>query len=122
MLLPALPLSLSAQPGLQWTSSINVGSGAPPQEWAGWMYDVIVTSSGNYLGVGFARDDEANSNSLRQPSYAVVTPTGALLRDEVLGPVMGDLWNVVEASSAYYAVGRRGDFSTQKGPLVKVNK
>lgn len=117
-----IPLGLWAQPGLQWTSSINVGSGTPPQEWADWMYDVIVTSSGNYLGVGFAREAESGPPSPPQPSYALVTPGGRLLRDGVIGPEQGDLWNVVEASSGYFAVGRRGGFSTQKGLLVKINK
>ncbi len=117
-----VPLGLWAQPGLQWTSSINVGSGSPPQEWADWMYDVIVTSSGNYLGVGFAREAESGPPSPPQPSYVLVTPGGRLLRDEVLGPEQGDLWNVAESSSGYFAVGRRGWAGTQKGMLVKINK
>ncbi len=120
-LLLTLPLGLFGQPGLEWTSSINVGNGTPPQEENDWLFDVIVTSSGNYLGVGFAREGA----DPRQASYVMVTPSGRLLRDEVIDlgqGVQSGLWNVAEAGSAYYAVGRTGSYTTQKGLMLKINK
>lgn len=115
------PLGLRAQPGLQWTSSINVGDGpGNPGTGEDWMLDVIVTSSGNYLGVGWARGIE-NVTPVK-PSYALLTPGGALLRDDVIGTDYGELWNVTEAGNAYYGVGRRRTNNLNKGLLAKINK
>ena len=83
-LLPAfiLPMLLPAQ-GVQWTSSVNVG-GSNGQPWADWIFDVITTSEGNYMAVGFAREDEINGAHPDVPAYCLIGPNGHLLRDGVV--------------------------------------
>jgi hypothetical protein len=115
-----------AQGGAQWTSSINVGDGdgAPPGPWADWILQVITTQEGNYLGVGFAREDEGGGTHPDVPAYCLVGPNGNLLRDGVVEdnpttPTSGRLSDVVEASNdSYYAVGGHGT----KGILIRINK
>ncbi|MEQ1745303.1 MAG: hypothetical protein ABMA02_07755 [Saprospiraceae bacterium] len=114
--------------GVQWTTSVNVGgsNGAP---WAGWVLDVITTSQGNYLAVGFAKEDEtAPFDHPDVPAYCLISPGGALLRDGVIetdpvNPSAGRLANVVEASNdSYYAVGFLGGFGGAQRLLVRINK
>jgi hypothetical protein len=116
----AFPAAFS-QGGAQWTSSINVGDGdgAPPGPWADWILQVITTQEGNYLGVGFAREDEEGGTHPDVPSYCLVGPNGNLLRDGVVEPITGRLSDVLEAANdSYYAVGGRAT----KGLLLRINK
>lgn len=120
------PLLLQGQ-GVQWTTSVNVGgsNGAP---WADWVLDIITTSEGNYLAVGFAREDEIHGQHPDVPAYCLISPSGALLRDGVIednpvSPSAGRLSNVVEASNdSYYAVGFLGGFGGAQRLLVRINK
>ena len=120
------PLLLQGQ-GVQWTTSVNVGgsNGAP---WADWVLDIITTSEGNYLAVGFAWEDEVNGQHPDVPAYCLISPNGKLLRDGVIetdpgNPSPGRLANVVEAGNdSYYAVGFLGGFQGAQRLLVRINK
>ena len=128
-----LSSNLLAQPGnAQWSTSVNVGNSGstPPGPWADWIIGAITTRSGNTLGVGFAKEDEQSSPSLHVdvPSYCLISPTGALLRDEVIeddkqNPAQGRLSEVEEGSgSYYYAVGSRRVASNRAGLLILIDK
>jgi len=125
-----LPWLLHSQ-GAQWTTSIDAG-GSGNEGWADWIFDVITTQEGNYLGVGFAKEDEETGQHPDVPAYCLINPNGALLRDGVVEifeqgaalPMAGRLANVVEGSNdSYYAVGFVGGFGPgSKGLLVRINK
>lgn len=89
--------------------------------------DIITTSEGNYLAVGFAREDEIHGQHPDVPAYCLISPSGALLRDGVIednpaSPSAGRLSNVVEASNdSYYAVGFLGGFGGAQCLLVRIN-
>lgn len=124
------PLLLPAQ-GVQWTSSVNVGGGGSAP-WADWIFDVITTQQGNYLAVGFAKEDEVNHQHPDVPAYCLIGPNGGLLRDGVVEifdpgasqPMQGRLSNVIEGSNdSYYSVGFIGGFGpNSKGLLIRINK
>lgn len=115
-----------AQGGGQWAVSVNVGNGStpPPNGWADWIQAVVTTQEGNYLGVGFALEDEQGGTHPDVPAYCLISPSGTLLRDGVVKdnpqtPTSGRLTDVVEANNdSYYAVGRWGT----KGILLRINK
>ena len=129
LLIFALLPFLSFAQGAQWVTSVNVG-GVP--KLADWVYDVITTSEKNYFCVGFAKEDEHTPNSPRKdvPAFCLLSPSGTLLGDgyiEILSAsneiASGRLYNVVEGTDAYFAVGFIQCFDgCQKGILVKVDK
>lgn len=129
-MVPLFPSYISAQ-SVQWTASVNVGGGGNTA-WADWVYDVITTKEGNYLAVGFAREDETNGGHPDVPAYCLLNANGGLLRDGVVEifdqgasqPKQGRLNNVVEANNdSYYAVGFMGGFgSGAQGLLLRINK
>lgn len=124
-LLSGAILLQAQEASIQWKSSINVGVNGGPSSigLADWLYDVITTSSGNYLAVGFANEDEETGTHADKPAYVLVGPTGNLIKDGVVDAAnpttpSGRLYSVCEAPGAYYAV---GNFDGQ-GIIVKIDK
>ncbi|MFN0212625.1 MAG: hypothetical protein ACKVT2_00085 [Saprospiraceae bacterium] len=124
------PLLLSAQGGNQWTTSVNVGG---ESELADWVYDIITTSEKNYFGVGFAKENEQNTTPRPDvPAYFLLSPNGVLLGDGFVempslenpaNIARGRLFNVVEGSDAYFAVGCVDCFNSfSRGFLIKIDK
>ncbi|MCB9284592.1 MAG: T9SS type A sorting domain-containing protein [Lewinellaceae bacterium] len=99
------------QPAVEWYNSTDVGEAG---EYSGtaladWIFEMITTQEGNYLAVGFALEDEANSTTERLPSFALYSPHGHLLQDAVVGEDKGQFDSVTEGEDYYYAVGYQGD-------------
>ncbi|RMG85452.1 MAG: hypothetical protein D6714_05965, partial [Bacteroidetes bacterium] len=113
--------TIKAQTG-QWSSETNVGTGNLPAgtPLADWLYDIITTANGNYLAVGFAREDETiPSQHDRVPAYCFLATNGVLQKDVVIEGNKGQLENVIEApNDSYYSAGYRG----ANALVVRINK
>ncbi|MFT5165426.1 MAG: hypothetical protein ACI8P3_000653 [Saprospiraceae bacterium] len=117
-------------PPIQWSLSVDIPKVSHDDD-EDWALDVIETSEGNFLSVGFSEGTifPAPSGVRLLPSWVMISAKGTVLADGIIdfGSDFrrGDFRNLVEGEDGFYFVGSKDD---QDSPgrsaiiLAKLNK
>lgn len=117
-------IPLMQPPVRHWTFT-GRSNEASMMESEDWIYGMIATSDGGYLGVGFV-DDKENEN--HPPSVIKVNAHGQLMWDKIFDPgdakgTLGDnFFDAVEVQDGYVIVGNKFDGTIDKVFVVKLEK
>jgi hypothetical protein len=113
--------------GVGWTTSVDFNANEPNSANSDWLYDVITTQKQLYFAVGFAKESETDpSNRPDVPAFCLIGQDGKLLNTGVVeqgSPIKpGRLFNALESTAHFYAVGYQGRSNERKGLLVRIDK
>jgi PKD repeat protein len=123
-----------SQPNLDWNFTSEFDNpyfgGAPGTSGADWLYNIIGTSDGGSLGVGFAAtysDGTPTGIPAWYPVAVKLDKNGVMEWDIAYtdgNGIGGTFWDVVEMDGFYYMVGSKSDPADPThgaGVLVKIN-